>query len=263
MPKPMSMRVPTGAIAAPVRRASQWRVPALLLAAALCGFPAGAAEPAPANVTIYRCVDSRGQLVALRDSPCRAGERQETVQMQRPQDPPPRAASTAAPPAPSPAPEREVRVVTVQPPQPVYECTAPDGSSYTSDTGQGTARWVPLWAVGYPMWPSPPRPGPPPRPPGPPSPRPEAGAEALPGRWPPHPGPGPRPPPPSVVVPAGGTWVNDPCVRLPQQEVCRRLSDRRFEILRIYHAAMPSGRAELDREQRVIDARMATDCPGS
>ena len=64
-----------------------------------------------------------------------------------------------------------------------------------------------------------------------------------------------------VAVP-GGTWVRDPCVRLPQQEVCRRLSDRRFEILRIYHAAMPSGRAELDREQARIDAQLASDCPG-
>ncbi|AKC86506.1 DUF4124 domain-containing protein [Pseudoxanthomonas suwonensis] len=234
---------------------------ALLLVAGLSARPAAADEPA--NVTIYRCVDSRGQLVALRDSPCRAGERQETVQMQRPQDPPPRAASTVTPtPPPATAPVREVRVVTVQAPQPVYECTAPDGSTYTSDTGQGTARWVPLWTVGFPVWPSPPRPGPPPRPPVPPSPRPADGADTA-GRWPPHPGPGPRPLPPGVVVPAGGTWVNDPCVRLLQQEVCQRLSDRRFEILRVYHAAMPSGRAELDREQRAIDARMATDCPGS
>ena len=77
--------------------------------------------------------------------------------------------------------------------------------------------------------------------------------------------PGPRPPhapqPPMVAIP-GGTWVRDVCVRLPQQDICRRLSDRRFEILRVYHAAMPSGRAELDREQARIDARMATDCPG-
>ena len=60
----------------------------------------------------------------------------------------------------------------------------------------------------------------------------------------------------------GGTWVRDACVRLPQEDICRRLSDRRYEILRTYHAAMPSGRAELDREQARIDARMATDCPG-
>lgn len=208
---------------------------------------ATATTAAPA-VTIYRCSDSQGRLVALRDSPCRDGEREEAVRMQRPQDPPPRAAAAPAP-APAQVVEREVRIVTVRPPQPMFECTAPDGSTYVSETGQGDARWVPQWGV-VPAWP--PRPLPPVRPPRPPP--------SVPIVRPPLPGPGPRPP--GVVVPAGGTWVNDPCVRLPQDEACRRLSDRRFEILRIYHAAMPSGRAELDREQRVIDARMATDCPG-
>lgn len=216
-----------------------------------------AEAPAPAGVTIYRCTDSRGQLVALRDSPCRPGEQQETVTMQRPRDPPPRTATTAAPVAPpAAASPQEIRIVTVQPPQPMFECTSPDGQTYASDSGEGTQRWVPLWAVGVPAW-HPPRPGPPPRPPVAP-PRPESGpGVTLP--WPPRPGPRP---PGGVVVPAGGTWVRDPCVRIPQEEVCRRLSDRRFEILRIYHAAMPSGRAELDREQRVIDARMANDCRG-
>jgi hypothetical protein len=221
---------------------------------------AGAQQSAgPAGVTIYRCADSRGQLVALRDSPCRPGEQQETVTMQRPRDPPPRTASTAAPVAPvaplAAASPQEIRIVTVQPPQPMFECTSPDGQIYASDSGEGTQRWVPLWALGVPAWH--PRPGPPPRPPVAP-PRPESGpGVTLP--WPPRPGPRP---PGGVVVPAGGTWVRDPCVRIPQEEVCRRLSDRRFEILRIYHAAMPSGRAELDREQRVIDARMANDCRG-
>ena len=64
-----------------------------------------------------------------------------------------------------------------------------------------------------------------------------------------------------MVVP-GGTWVRDPCIRLSQDEVCARLSDRRYEILRVYHAAMPSQRAELDREQRQIDAHLADHCPG-
>ena len=213
---------------------------------------------APSTVAIYRCTDSRGQLVALRDSPCRAGEQQETVTMQRPRDPPPPTATSSAPVAPpAAASPQEIRIVTVQPPQPMFECTSPDGQTYASDSGEGTQRWVPLWAVGVPVW-HPPRPGPPPRPPVAP-PRPESGpGVTLP--WPPRPGPRP---PGGVVVPAAGTWVRDPCVRIPQEEVCRRLSDRRFEILRIYHAAMPSGRAELDREQRVIDARMANDCRGN
>ncbi len=213
---------------------------------------APAAEPAtPPGVTVYRCTDSRGQLLALRDSPCRAGERQEVLQMQRPLDPPPRAASTAAPPAPAPV-TREVRVVTVQPPQPMYECTADDGTTYLSDSDEGNPRWVPFWTMGYPVGPRPPRP-----PVQPPPVRPAGVGTATPQGVPRH-----RPPGgPEVIVP-GGTWVRDRCLRLPQAQACARLSDRRYEILRIYHAGMPSERQALDREQALLDARMATDCPG-
>ena len=228
-------------------------VPALLLAMALAAPAAGTKAQSAGDMTVYRCTDSRGQLVALRDSPCRTGEQQETVQMQRPQDPPPRAASSnAAIPPPAPTPDREVRIVTVQAPQPLYECTAPDGSTYTSESAEGNPRQVPLWTLGYPVG-YPARPGlrPPPRP-------------SVPIASPAHgpgPGPGPRPPLPGVVVPAS-TWIRDPCVRLAQDEICSRLSDRRYEILRVYHAAMPSQRDALDREQRQIDAHMADHCPG-
>lgn len=228
-----------------------------LLVAAMFMVPGSAqAAPPAGGVTIYRCVDSRGQLVALRDSPCRDGERQELVQMQRPQDPPPRTASTAAPaPAAAPvAPDREVRIITVQQPPPTYECTAPDGTTYTSATGEGNQSWVPLWTLGYPVGPSP---RPPPRPGLPPV-RPADSATLPAGGGGSH-GGGHRPPRPGVIVP-GGTWVRDPCVRLSQDEVCASLSDRRYEILRIYHAGMPSERAALDREQREIDERMANEC---
>jgi hypothetical protein len=56
--------------------------------------------------------------------------------------------------------------------------------------------------------------------------------------------------------------VYDECHPLPQQEVCARLSDRRFEIMRRYNSALQSERRQLDLEQRSIDARMANDCPG-
>ena len=59
-----------------------------------------------------------------------------------------------------------------------------------------------------------------------------------------------------VFVP-GGTWVRDPCHPLPQEEICSRLSDRRYDILRRYGSAMPSERRALDLEQRGIDARLA------
>ncbi len=230
--------------------ARAWRLVLLLLAS--CLPVAAAAEPAADAVTIYRCTDSRGQLTALRDSPCLAGERQETLQMQRPRDPPPRPDPPAAVATPPPAQQREVRVVTVHPPQPMYTCTTPEGERYTSADGEGHPRWVPFWttAYGYPGGRRPlPRAGGSRPPDAAPSPGTAPGA--------PRPGMGPR-----GVVPAGGAWIRDTCVRLSQDEVCTTLSDRRYEILRLYHAAMPSRRQELDREQRQIDARMNSDCPG-
>ena len=58
------------------------------------------------------------------------------------------AAATPATPAPA-APQREVRHVYVQPPQPLYECVRDDGSRYTSDSGEGNPRWVPIWTSVY------------------------------------------------------------------------------------------------------------------
>jgi hypothetical protein len=136
----------------------------------------------------------------------------------------------------------------------MYECTAPDGTTYLSETDQVADRWVPLWTLGYPV-------GPGPRPPPRPSLPPVRPASPVTGGASSSHGGGSRPPLPGVVVPAG-TWVRDSCVRLSQDEVCSRLSDRRYEILRIYHAAMPSERQELDREQREIDAHMTDHCPG-
>ncbi len=217
---------------------------ALSLSALLLALPLVAPRATGTEVTVYRCSDSRGQLVALRDSPCLAGERQETVQMQRPQDPPARPPAPAPAPTPAAAPQREVRIVHVQAPQPLYECTAPDGSTYTSESAEGNPRQVPIWTLGYPAAGSV---------------RPPIGHPPV--VRPPIAGPGPRPPLPGLVVPAT-TWVRDPCVQLSQDEVCKRLSDRRYEILRVYHAAMPSQRQELDREQRQIDTHLASHCPG-
>ena len=243
--------------------------PHVVLAVSLClALPAHAAQApatdAPAAVTIYRCIGADGA-VALRDSPCRKGERQEVRSMQRPRDPAPvPAAAVTAAPAPASAPTVKERVVYRSPPRPMYECVTPDGDAYTSDNGDGNPRWVPYWVpaygYGYGGW--------------------RGGGASVSGtvgignghlsitsgggpiRVPPTP-PLVRPPPPSPVagvVPAGGAWVRDECHALPQQEVCARLSDRRYEILRRYHSAMPSERDRIDLEQRGIDARMADDC---
>lgn len=216
-------------------------------------------KPAHDAVTIYRCLGAGGA-VTLRDSPCPKGERQEVRAMQRPRDPP--AAATTPPialPAPAtPPPAERERVVYLTPPRPMYECVTPEGDTYTSDNGDGNPRWVPYWTVGYPIWP-------------------RGGGASVSGNVsigngnlsfssggpvplpPTHP-PGGHPPRPGVALPAGGAWVRDECHVLPQQEVCARLSDRRYDILRRYASAMPSERRTLDLEQRGIDARMANDC---
>jgi hypothetical protein len=216
------------------------------------------------DVTIYRCVGTDGRLT-LRDSPCEKGETQQTRTMQRPKDPPPRATPptpTAVPP--SPRSDPPTRVIYATPPRPMYECITPEGEHYTSDSDEGNPRWQPFWTPVYPAYPAWPHGG--------------GGVSGnlsigsgnlsfssgsptpLPPR-PPNPGhPGTRPPSHGVVLPAGGTWIRDRCHPLPQQEICARLSDRRYEILRRYGNAMPSERRELDLEQRGIDARIGNDC---
>lgn len=238
-----------------------------------------------AEVVIYRCTDAQGRLT-LRDTPCRAGERQQVRSMQRPVDPPPRPAATPAPTTaavPQPPPER-TRIVVVTPPRPLYECVTPDGERYTSESDAGRPRFVPLWTLGVAPWPGgyaaggyrshthrggvhgrvdgrighggrySLRVG--------------GGAPIEPPLRPPlHPPPDPGPRPPhhrplaTVAVPAG-TWVRDACHPLPQAEVCARLRDERHALDRRYHSALQSERVRITTEQRGIDARLASDCGG-
>lgn len=191
------------------------------------------------EVTIYRCIGAAGKLT-LRDSPCAKGETQEVRSMQRPKDPAPGALPVAkvAPPPASAAPRREVQVIYRTPPRPMYECVTADGEQYTSDNGEGNPRSVPLWTLGYPMWS-------------------HRGGSGGGGHRPPD---DRRPHLPGAIVPGGYTWVRDECHALPQQEVCSRLSDRRYEIIRRYNSALQSDQQRLELEQRGIDARIANDC---
>ncbi len=225
---------------------------ATALAFALLAAPAASPAEQANDVTIYRCVGSDGRLT-LRDSPCAKGETQEVRSMQRPRDPAPGHApsASAAPPAPAAPTAQQTTVVYRTPPQPMYECATADGQRYTSDNGDGNPRWVPLWTLGYPTLARVPvvEPG-------------RAHIRVDNGRVSGgfrsggvH----------DAVVPTyagmgGGTWVRDTCHALPQQEVCARLSDRRYEIQRRYYSALQSERRELDLEQRGIDARLANDC---
>jgi hypothetical protein len=199
-----------------------------------------------ADVVIYRCVDAKGKL-ALRDTPCAKGEKQETRTMQRPQDAPPR-------PAPAPAvvrdePPQPQRVVTVYPARAMYECTTPDGDRYTSDSSAGNPRWVPLWTLDYPVYRA--------------HPRTQAGVDF-------------RIAGPHVDITGGshiqsgsglspaaygaGTWIRDACYALPPAEACDRLVDRRDEIRRRFFNAQPSERDVLRLEERGINARLSNDC---
>lgn len=251
-----------------------------------------AAQEVGNNVRVYRCVGSNGA-VALQDAPCRDG-RQEVRDMQRPRDPAPRVVRSdrdpTATPAPAPAaPQREVRHVYVQPPQPLYECVRDDGSRYTSNSGEGNPRWVPVWTSAYlphghdghgPRPPGggarpPTRPLPPIMPMGAGSVQSSGGALSVSGgggrvggsisvgsgstQWERggHAYPGTYT---DVVVPVGNVMVRDPCNALPQQEVCSRLQDRRWELVRQYNSALQSERAVLSREQRGVDARLERDC---
>ena len=220
-----------------------------------------------ADVTIYRCTDAAGRLT-LRDTPCRKGEHQQTRAMLRPSDPARRPIAKPAPAAPPTGYAPATRVMVVQAPRPLYECVAEDGERYTSDSAEGNLRWVPLpvlgYPVGYPVFPQ----------------RHSGVGRGVSGRLEYRDGPllgrvelgrpaPPRPgyPPRNDGIGYGygygshvGTWLRDACHALPQQEVCGRLSDRRYELDRQYNSALQSQRARITTEQRGIDARLSNDC---
>ena len=115
-----------------------------------------AAQATGGQVVVYRCVDDAGN-VALRDTPCPKGERQETRTMARPSAAPGAQAPTPAATAPvalepGAAAASQTRVVVVREPAPppMYECTTPDNTTYTSDSPEGNPRWIPMWTLGWP-----------------------------------------------------------------------------------------------------------------
>lgn len=264
--------------------------PALCLPLLLMMAPGPADARQDASVRVYRCVGSNGA-VSLQDAPCSGGKKQEVRDMQRPRDPPPRAVrsdrSPAATPAPA-APAREVRYVHVQPPQPMYECVTEEGERYVSDNNEGNPRWVPIWTSvylpgGHGMRPPGGGGGHPPRPLPPVMPMSSgAGSVSSSGAWLSVSGQGSRVGGSlnlgrsssqwqgeshrrggyvgDVVMPAGNVLVRDQCHALPEREVCARLQDQRWDLVRRYNSALQGERDALNREQRGIDARLARDC---
>lgn len=166
--------------------------------------------------------------------------------MLRPADPPPRPAPRPEAETAPPAQVIETRIVHVQAPRPMYQCTTPDGDTYTSDTADGNPRWVPLWTLGVPVyWPR----------------NPLGDRVGAPRPQPPSAGPGApdRNPYTGLAYPAG-TWVRDRCVRLPQAQACEVLREQKRELREEWFNAMPTRRAEVAEEERVLAARLARTC---
>ncbi|TXH74489.1 MAG: DUF4124 domain-containing protein [Lysobacteraceae bacterium] len=220
------------------------RLPCLLLTFIAATPVALAAD----EVTIYRCTDVQGRLT-LSDSPCAKGQRQETRHMIRPKDAPIRHAAPVTTPAPVAVPPPQAVVINT--PRPLYECFTPDSTRYFSETPEGNPRWAPLWTVGAPVLAEVPV-----YEPGGLNIRVDDGRVS--GRY-------QSPTYGKVIVPTAagygaGAWVRDVCHPLPQAEVCARLGDRRDELRRRFFNAQPSERAVLNREERSINARLASDC---
>ena len=256
-----------------------WLLPLLAVAAAQV-------RGSDDDVTIYRCTDAKGRL-SVGNTPCAAGQQQETRTMLRPKDAPAPPASVhddmpAVAPEPAPPPSMVVR----EAPRPLYECVRPDGTVYESDSGEGDPRWVPLWTLGYPGdgigYGSPVGHGSvrasrsggsgAPRSSGLSAPRssglsaPPSSSISIPPPWErPRPPAPPRPRPPNHGHDPGfgygaGTWVRDECHALPQGEVCARLADRREELRRRFFNAQQRERDVLRVEERGLNARLANDC---
>ncbi|PNS08527.1 DUF4124 domain-containing protein [Solilutibacter silvestris] len=216
----------------------------LLLSACAC------AQAAQNDVTVYRCTDARGQ-IELRDTPCLPSQHQQERQMLRPKDPPRSTATPLATPAPRDT-VREVHYVLRQP-RPLYECSAPDGSSYTSESAEGNARWQPAWIAAPPWGLVPPI-------------VPLSGGASVSyhdrhtsiqvggGRQirPVHPG----------IAYGGGMWVHDSCAPMPQERACAALTQQRDDLRRGNVLRQPSEQARLDAQESSVNARLRDECGG-
>ena len=207
------------------------------------------------DVTLYRCVGAKGA-IAVQDQPCPKGMQQSVLKMVRPVDaPPPPQPSPPAAPAPPPV---EVRVVSERYPQPMYECTnAETGETYLSRSGVPQSRAVPYWTLGAgdgffvrgQLTPS----------------------QAL---HPPPPlrPPNQAPPPPTARPPrhgshgrfagglAGYAYVEDSCVRLPQNEVCGRLRERDDALRKLIFNGQQDDRERYEREQKGLREQIREEC---
>lgn len=221
-----------------------------LLLIALSAFPVAAAH-AGDPVQIYRCkVDAR---TVTQDKPCKAGKEVSRQEMTRPRDPaaPRILQSTRVGGGTTPSVTYVINSSNAGS-RPIYQCTSPEGDTYTSENPDGLARWVAPYGVAYGLG----------------GVRPPVYSGA--GAWARYSdrhaqveigGGHARPPiiyPP--VAMSGGMWVRDSCTPLPQAQTCAFLSERRSEIRRKNVALQASDREALEAEAAGIDARLRADC---
>ncbi|MEO5595937.1 MAG: hypothetical protein ABIQ97_02190 [Lysobacteraceae bacterium] len=234
------------------RYSSRANANALLLAACLSLLPVCVSA---GELTVYRCVGANNH-ISLQDHPCPKDTHQDVRQMLRPQDPPMRRApaATANAIAQSPVITREIRIVHVREPRPLYECRTFDGKAYLSRTGIPERRLVPLWVLdygttfgntfvgtsgGY-------REG-----------YRDRGASLERGQL-----GGRQQAVGNLAAFAPGVWVEDDCQQLPQDEVCQRVRDRQDRLGTLIFNAQPSDRAIYERERRSLVEQQRTDCGG-
>jgi hypothetical protein len=202
---------------------------ALLIGALIASDAARASD-----VTIYRCVSPSNQ-ITLQDHPCPKDAHQDVRQMIRPQDAPPRPQVVAT----ATTPATEVRIARVRDPQPLYECTnAESGETYINHSGIPESRYVPFWTLGL--------------------------ADSF-FSHPQHRPPSmhrltERPPHARFAASPALVYVEDSCVRLPQDEACQRMLTRNNALGTLIFNGQPSDRERYEHERKILLEQMRDDC---
>ncbi|MCX7512742.1 DUF4124 domain-containing protein [Frateuria sp. STR12] len=196
-----------------------------------------------AATTIYECTTADGRLI-YQDTPCRAGQKQRTMEVADAPSAPPAAAAPSAPEPPAPASPPPAPEPPSAPLPLMYTCVrATDGKSYLSDNGNPAPYQAPLGVLGAWQQPlsdvyGPDRGG--------------AGIsapEANRGRV------------SSGLVANNYVWVQDQCRELDIDETCQALQEARDENEHKLRNAFKSQRPPLEKREAQLRAQLA-NCGG-
>jgi hypothetical protein len=232
------------------QRAQNRRMPAVisrsLLGAVVLSALAAMATARADEVTVYRCVAPAGA-IAFQDHPCPKDSLQQVRQMMRPRHAPPRPEPIAV----SQPVQRPPQPRAPRDPQPLYQCTTPNGDSYVSQSGTPQGSYAPLWTMGYGDYSASGRPA-------------GNGARGRSQRT-----NGPRQFRGGATGQAGldpygpVTYVQDTCVRMQQRDVCQSLRDRDSALGTQIFNAQPDDREVYEREQKSVENQLQNDCSGT